>query len=133
MLDLTTPQQEVKLRVEKYKIPATLLLRDGKIFFKFRYNKILIAEIKAMQGARWQGFDDPPIKLWSIPITGRNIFQLRYMLGENVYSNYDGELPVVASERPTYDHQLEMIAQGLTRHYVVFACEMGTGKTLEAI
>lgn len=124
----------IKLKAGKYLIPVTITSKGDKLWLSFRYNKHLVDEIKAMQGATWHGFDkEKPIKQWSISNNNRNLFQLRYLAGENPYAKYDAELIEIDSERPLYAHQKEMVAFGLTRQYCIFACEMGTGKTLAII
>jgi hypothetical protein len=96
---------------------------------RFRYNKILLNEVKVMDGARWH----PESKQWHVPNTQRNRFQLEFLQNRDPYTRYDADLIKVESNRPLYVHQIEMVAHALTRHYCIFACEMGTGKTLAAI
>ena len=100
-----------------------------KLYLKFRYNKILLNEIKSMDGARWH----PEIKKWSIKDSCRNWFQLDYLAGKDPYRQYDLELTNYNPKRQLYKHQVEMVRHALTRHFCIFACEMGTGKTLSAI
>ena len=126
-------QVETKFKVGKYLVPVTLFYRNGRIYLKFRYNKDLIPEIKVMQGAKWHGFEDPPVKMWSVLDCAHNHFRLDFLQMKNPYETYDKELVIPTSERPLYKHQLEMVAQGLTVHYCIWACEMGTGKSLAAI
>jgi hypothetical protein len=129
--------ETVKVRAGNYLVPLTLIYNGKRIWCKFRFNKKLMAEIKAMEGARWHGYDEKnPKKMWSIANSARNKFQLDYLQGKNPYGVYDMPLIYDSDEsfkRPLYKHQKEMVAQGLTRHYCIFACEMGTGKTLAAI
>lgn len=124
-----------KLRAGKYKVPARLVYDGKKIFVSFGFNKTLIKEIKAMEGARWHGFDeDNPRKVWSIAASSRNLFQLEYLMGSDPYKDYDRDLVQVDNwYRPLYNHQKAMVAHALTRKKCIFACEMGTGKTLAAI
>lgn len=123
----------IKLKAGKYLVPVIINNDGDKLWLNFRYNEHLLNEVKAMEGARWHGYDEPPIKQWSIANSPRNLFQLRYLAGENPYAKYDLPLIPVESERPLYTHQKEMIAFGLTRRYCILACEMGTGKTLAII
>jgi len=126
--------EKIKVIVGQYKIPITLDYKGNRIFIHAPYNKRLIAEIRDMQGAKWHGYDDPnPRKLWSISNSQRNLFQLKFLMGENPYEHYDKPIQEITSTRPLYKHQYEMSAFGLTRRYCIFACEMGTGKTLAAI
>jgi len=129
-----------KLKAGRYIIKVTFIPadEDGKrVYLKFPYNKALVEEVRNMGGARWHGYDeDNPRKLWSIPLDNRNRFQLDHM-DPSVPSPYDAfDAHLVEFEppkRPLYDHQIEMVRHALTRHYCIFACEMGTGKTLSAI
>lgn len=126
--------EETKLIAGKYKIPVTLNYENGRIFFKFGFNKTLMTEIKAMEDSKWHGYDETnPRKVWSIKDNGRNKFQLDYLKGNNPYAHYDKPLIEVTTERTLFAHQLEMKAHGLTRKQCVLACEPGTGKTLAAI
>lgn len=126
---------ETKFRINGYWHPITLILEDERIFFKFNFNKSLISEIKSMEGYRWHGNDEQhPVKLWSIPITPRNRFQLRYLMGQNPYTRYDSPLVKdIGTSRPLKDHQLESKGFVVTRGSCILAEDMGLGKTLVAI
>jgi len=124
---------EVKLKAGRYLIKTVLTYIDGKIYVQFPFNRSLLKEIKAMQGSHWCGYDDPPRKIWSITDSPRNQFQLNYLQRKNPYERYDKELLPVTSMRDLYECQLTMKSHGLTRHYGIFAGEMGVGKTLAAI
>jgi SNF2 family DNA or RNA helicase len=126
--------ETLKLRAGQFKIPVEMTKVNGKLFFKFPYNKHLLSEIKSMKGSRWHGFEDPPRKEWSVTDCERNRFQLDFLMGNNPYKHYD--LPIKESNftrANLYNHQKEMINFGLTRKKCILACEMGTGKTLAAI
>ena len=127
------PIVETKFIVGEYKKPVTLDYRGARIWLSFGYNKKLIEEIKMMDGAKWHGFEEPPIKRWSIADSARNRFQIRFLEGKNPYSVYDQPLVPYASKRPLYNHQIKMVQTALTYRGVILACEMGTGKTLAAI
>lgn len=124
---------KIKLRAGDKLYPVEYAVENGKMYFKFRYNKTIMEEIKNMSGSHWCGFDTPPLKLWSVSDNQRNRFQLIYLQGGNPYELYDKELPEVATTRPLRLHQLEMVKHGLTRHYCIIAGEMGLGKTLAGI
>lgn len=127
-------KQELKLRAGRYRIPVTLIYDDSRIYFKFKFNRPLMAEVKSMQSPRWHGYDDTnPRKIWSVANSPRNHFQIQYLAGLNPYKNYEQELLPCNSSRDLMSHQVEMIKTGLTYHYMIWACEMGTGKTLAAI
>jgi len=120
---------ETKFRAGRYLIPAKYWEQDDRIYCRFRYNKRLIADMKAMEGARW----DPERKCWHFPITQHNQFQLDYLQGKSVYEKWDREPATVDWVRPLYDHQKEMAGAWLSRHYMIWGAEMGTGKSLAFI
>ena len=120
---------KTKFKAGRYLIPVTMQEQKGRLYIKFPFNQIIINELKAMDGARW----DPDRMSWHIPINDRNDFQLEHLQGNNPYAPWDTPLVDITSNRPLYDHQYEMVQHGLTRHYCIYACEMGTGKTLAAI
>ena len=120
--------------VGKYRKPVEMRFDGTRIWLTFGYNKLLIEEIKNMEGAKWHGFDDTkPIKKWSIKNTARNRFQIAFLEGKNPYRDYDADLVTVGTTRPLFKHQHEMVSVGVTRKQVILACEMGTGKSLAAI
>ena len=123
----------VKLKAGKYLIKTTITNDGGRNYFNFPYNKPLMAEIKALAGAKWHGYDDVPRKIWSAPENQRNNFRLALMRGEPVYARYDEPIMEYTSSRPLYSHQIEMTAFCLTRRRCIMAGEMGTGKTLVVI
>jgi SNF2 family DNA or RNA helicase len=90
-------------------------------------------ELKSMKGARWHGFDDPPRKIWTASNCFRNWFQLRLLLGENVFEWFEQPVKQYEYQRPLMSHQRDMANTGLTYHYQIWAAEMGTGKTLSAL
>jgi len=125
---------QIKLRAGKYMIPCSMQDKGNRIELQFPYNQKLLAEVKAMQGAKWHGFDESnPRKAWSIPKTQRNMFQLNYLMGKNPYQSYDKDLLPVEVDRDLYEHQVEMVQHVMTRKNCILACDMGTGKTLVAI
>lgn len=111
------------------------LIEDGKrLWVKFGFSRTLINEIKNMQGSHWHGYDDEnPKKMWSIANCERNWFQLRRMACENVYERYDREPQPFETTYPARSHQSEMVSRALTSKHVVWAAEMGVGKSLAAI
>lgn len=116
----------IKLRAGDYMVPATLILDEHFYFLKFGYNKKLLAEVKAMAGAKWH----PDQKLWSFDRSQRNDFQLAYLRGENPYAPYDLEIKHYEYNRPLREHQVEMADFTMARKKCILAAEMGTGKTL---
>lgn len=114
-------------------IPASLTYEGDRIAVQFGFNRTLIAEVKAMEGARWHGFETPKRKIWTIKDSPRNAFQLAYLQGKNPYAHYDKDILENSYERPLYEHQGEIADFMLTRHYCVIAADCGVGKTLSAI
>lgn len=112
--------------------PVTLVVSPTEIEFK-KSPFHLKGEIKAMQGARWHGFDrENPRKVWTVDNCHRNWFQLKYLMGQNPYEWFDRELINYEYDKPLRDHQKLMTDTGLTYHYNIWGAEMGTGKTLAA-
>lgn len=128
-------QFKVKLKTgDGFLVPATIIQENNHLFFDFPYNESLLNEIRSMQGRKWHGRDEHnPRKMWSIPITQRNMFQLEYLSGKNPYARYDAPLKLFTPERPLREHQIETVAHGLQVHYGIWAEEMGLGKTLSAM
>ncbi len=117
----------------KYLTATKLAYNGDRIQIRFGFNMALKDEIKAsMTGVRWLGFDDGP-KAWEINNDEHNNFRLKFMAGEKPYEKYDIPLLNFQTSRSVFAHQLEMVQHALTRRYCIFACEMGTGKTLAAI
>ena len=126
--------KKTKFRSGKYLIPVTLKFDGDKIFIQFKFNRNLISEIKAMEGARWHGFDEKnPRKIWSVKNSPRNIFQINYLQGLNPYSYFDSEIICHTYNRPLRNHQKDMTNFILTRHHCIIAGDLGIGKTLTAI
>jgi hypothetical protein len=106
---------------------------DGKIYF-LKSPFALKDDIKAMQGARWHGYDpENPRKVWSIKDTLRNRTQLQIMMGNDPFEWFNQEVKTYDYSRPLRDYQQDMTNHWLTYHYEVWAVEMGCGKTLSAI
>jgi len=115
----TTTQSGARVRV-----PATILATDARIeFLKSPFS--LKDEIKAMKHAEWQGYKDPPRKIWTVENCQRNWFQLQVMMGENPYEWFDRPLQHFKYDRPLMGHQFDMSDAGLTYHYQLFGAEMG--------
>jgi len=146
--------ESVKLEAQtssgtRIRVPVLLERKDGRIYFwdgkvgtKTRYG--LMAEVKAMAGAHFHGYDDEGeyarVKVWSVDDCQRNRFQIGYLCGEDVYAWFDR--PVERHEYRQFlragqpaeimPHQCDLADAGLTYHYQIFAAEMGTGKSLAA-
>ena len=131
---------EIKLKAGKWMVKTTITKRGDRLEVKFPFNRLLLAEIQQFEGAKWHGHDEEnPRKIWTIKDSQRNRFQLAYLAfpdpndPRNPYKPYDGPLVEHTPTRECYGHQIDLIREGLTRHYCIWAAEMGTGKTLAAI
>ncbi len=136
--------QTIKMRAGRYLIPVEMAETNNRIFFNFGYNKVLMDEIRNMEGAQYHGYDEAPNrdlalmlfnkdKLWSIKADSHhNQFQLAYLQGENPYERWDREPVDFENHYPLRDYQKELTGQGLAVHWAIWAGEMGIGKTLSA-
>jgi SNF2 family DNA or RNA helicase len=125
---------QTKLISGGYLIPATLVDEGDKYGVKFSYSPGLIAEIKCMEKAHWCGFDEEnPRKIWTIPKTPRNLFQLDFLQGKNPYAPWDAQFEKVESTRPLRKHQFEQASLMASVPGCIIAAEMGTGKSLSSI
>lgn len=122
-----------KLRAGKYIKPVTLWKEKGRIFLKFGFNRTLMSWVKSLTNPKWHGYDEfNPRKLWSLRDCSHNRFQLRYLNRENPYSRYEASLPPITEGEgrlPMFEHQKEMLQHALRGKHVIFACEMGSGKS----
>jgi hypothetical protein len=124
----------LKVRAGNFWKPLRLVILGQRIECHFSYNKVLIDEIKNMEGARWHGFDEQnPRKIWTIKNSPRNWFNLEYLVGKNPYAHYEKPFIEFDSLRPLYPHQKKMTAHILTVNSGIWAAEMGLGKTLSMI
>jgi hypothetical protein len=126
---------KTKMKSGGYWIPVIIEFNDdGRMYFAFKYDKGLIAEIKNLEGRKWHSYDkENPRSMWSCPVTERNIFTLNYLQGKNPYAPYEGQLLNVSPRRDLYKHQALLFRVGVTRKRCIFAAEPGTGKTLSSI
>lgn len=138
---------QTKLISGKQYVPVKIEIMDDRMYFHFGYSKPLIDEIKVVfEGRKYHGFDEiNPRKIWSAPITQRNMFALEALKGKygnDPYSRWSPTPPELLQEvkdyarksgRNPFDHQYEAIAQGLHTKRFLWALEMGLGKTLCAI
>lgn len=134
-IKLIPPETSANRGKRRFKIEGKLWRTvendQQRINLKFKYSEVLIDEIRSMAGAKW----NPTLKSWSFLDTGRNNFQLDFLLGKNPYQRYDQ--PLITDWSPNreclYNHQSHMARHVLTYHDVILAAEMGTGKTLSLI
>lgn len=120
---------ETYFNVGRYKRKVNLIYGKSKITVGFEYNKELVNEIKAMEGASFNRDN----KTWTISNSGRNLFNIAFLEGKNPFKRYDKELENFNTVRDLYTHQREMYNHVLTRKHCIIAGEMGIGKTLALI
>lgn len=126
---------EIKLRSGAYMIKVQTWEKDGRIYFKFPYDAQLMADIKAMQGPKYHGFDKKnPMKAWSVIDSHRNRWWIAYMKGENPFAKYERPLLKIDPVRNClWKHQVDLLRFWLTNECVAVGAEMATGKTLFSI
>src|SRR5215471_13651346 len=126
---------DVTLRInKKYTLRARIEKEYDRLLISFPYNATVKDEIKAMQGCRWHGYDDPnPRKIWSVQDTLRNRFQLAYLMDLDPYAPYNAPLIQFNGSRVLYSQQKEIGSHVITRRQCIIAGEMGIGKTLSII
>lgn len=129
MINLVEGSNQVKMMAGGYWIPVNITKNGGMLTFRFKYNKSLINEIKGLEQRKFDG----NTKLWSAPITKRNEFTLKYLLGEDPYTDYDGEIVSIPVTRPLRAHQRVMLDFSVARKRLILAADMGTGKSLVMI
>ena len=91
-------------------------------------------EIKAMRGARFKKEDGQAY--WLIDDCDRNNWTLDYLdiQTPSPYKHYDQEFPeLLQGSRDLFEHQKVMLTLGYYLKRMIWAAEMGTGKTLSAI
>ncbi len=139
--------KELRLQEGKFvhKVKVGFKIDEDKIWFeRSGFSKVLNRAIKTFAGYKWHGFLDPPVKKWSIANCHRNVFQLQYLWGEDVYGWWDRDLEMLDKEdftRPQFAKlgreiqpaQIDMVSRGLQYHYQILAAEQGLGKSLTSI
>ncbi len=126
----------ISLPNRPFKLPVSISIEDGRLRFHYSFSREMNVEVKAMQGAKYHGFDDPTRKYWTVDNCPRNWISIRYLAGENVFANYDKPITPVGKElapSQAYPFQLEGAGQILTTHRTILAWETGCTKTLTTI
>lgn len=120
----------------RFKKKVTITKRGNRLWLKFPYNKKLLTEVKTcFTGPKWHGFEDPPVKQWSIKDCPHNWWTIAFLSGKNPYSEYqlNGKTQILEWQRPLYAHQAEGTVFLLDQKRCILAWEMGAGKTLPVI
>lgn len=129
---------ELKTRKGKYvyKHKCRLRIDEDRIYF-VRSPFELKDTIKSFRGPKWHGFDkENPKKIWSIEHCPRNVFQLQYLMGVDVYAHFMRpllELPDFPMKEKLLPQQVDMVRRAITYHYQILAAEQGLGKSLSLI
>ena len=144
-----------KFRAGKRVIPVSLYVTDKRVFIKFPFNRKLLEEVKALEDSYWHGRIDPETKkmgpkIWSVANTPHNVFQLKYFQSgfanapfTSPYQWYDKTLvqhpwgqrynKLHKTLLDPYEHQKHLADHALCYKHVLWAADMGVGKTLSAI
>jgi hypothetical protein len=113
-----------------YKAVEITETKEGTLKFEFPYDEYLKDEVKCMDGARW----NPDLTAWTVKNNRRNWFQIHFLEGKNPYAWYDRTLVEFTPRIKTlYPQQYRMAQEAITYRQVIWAAEMGLGKTLAAI
>lgn len=128
VLDIIPPGSKFKKKIEITK-------KGNRLWLKFGYDKRLLETVKTdFVGPKWHGFEDPPVKQWSVKDCYHNWWQLDYLQGRNPYAKYLQQIAhTFQFDRPLYFHQGEMTFHLLDKKQCLISGEMGTGKTLAVI
>lgn len=110
-----------------FKVYVDFEVDANKMVLSFPYDEYIKDEIKAL-GGRFS-WDD---KTWTIPNNRHSQFQLKRLLGQNPYANWQQTLKDFAFRVEMFPQQVDMARQGLTYKQMIWAAEMGLGKTLAA-
>jgi hypothetical protein len=115
----------------KYKLNHRVI--GDRIYFQFPYDPILIDEVKSFKGAKWH----PDEKVWSIPVTERNNYNLAILQGVGDDHYYQKPDPSgfysIGGGTDLFKHQAEIVEFILNKKRVLIAGEMGVGKTLPTL
>lgn len=133
-------QRETKFIGNTFKHPAKILETEDHYYLESAFE--FKDDFKLMQGARWMGYDEyNPMKRWRVNKCRRNDFRISWLENKDTdkdpFNRFLTPLePLVKTlnfQRPVFNHQRFQIGHGLLRKQCIFACEMGTGKTLSSI
>lgn len=149
---------QTKFRAGGYYHGVKVTVEGNRLLFHFGYNQDLLDVVKTnFEKRKYHGYlEGDGRKLWSAPITHRNLFQLEALQGKHAPANpydpwsqdvdYTEEIlnhclnrpvplypPDSGKEPSIMRHQIEMINLGLNGRWVLIAGDMGTGKTLATI
>ena len=125
-------QKDFKWVVGRLLSKVTIRRIGERIWFSFGFNRSIQEVIKfELSGARWHGFEDPPVKMWSADYSEHNVFRIKHHTQGKPYARYDSPLIEISNiERPLKKHQITGVENILTRKQHILAYEMGLGKTL---
>ena len=123
------------LALGKEKLNAQMTFSD-RLYMRFSYNEFisnpkLVTEIKdTFAKPKWEKEQ----KQWSFELGDRTTWALKRLTGKQPYAHYDQKYPLITPNRDNlYHHQLDGTSWMLTCKRVIFAAEMGTGKSLTSV
>jgi SNF2 family DNA or RNA helicase len=120
----------------RFKKKVTITKRGNRLWLQFPYDKRLLEEVKTcFTGPKWHGFEEVPVKQWSIKDCPHNWWTIAFLSGKNPYQEYkgNGSGPCLKWQRSLYEHQSEGTVFLLDKRRCILAWEMGSGKTLSVI
>lgn len=93
---------------------------DGRLWLSFGFNRDMITLIKTQFGGwHWHGFEDPPIKMWSIANSHQNRFRIAYLA-------YTKDSPYELFDTSLERHQRTKIFQETTPKLFDLCVELGS-------
>lgn len=134
--------EPVKFKIGKYLVPVNLYRDNGRIFFLYGFNLGVNNEIKMMEKRTYHGYAGAPMrdyvlehfkrdKIWSVPETEHNQFQIDFLTGKKPYAIYKKDLVEFETH---YDvlraYQKDMAQHMITRRCALIHGDRGIGKTL---
>lgn len=122
----------MKLRAGNRWVECEVTGDERHLYVRSPYNKHLLAELRAMEGARWQKKE----RVWKVKASRRNQMQLAILAGETPFELEPYRQPVhhhPSRRSCLWSRQRRMLDFVLSRKGCVIAADMAAGKTLVAI
>ena len=124
---------QTKFKFKGYEYPVKVVRVGQRLWLEYPFNREMTDEFKkCFHGMKWHGYDDKPIKKWSISYNAHNMFQIDFFMGNNPYKRYMEDYTITSydPQRPCREHQIDMVKFMFYRRQCIIAGEMGVGKTL---
>jgi hypothetical protein len=128
-----------KIQIGTSVLQVSLEYRGDRIWITSPYHKGFIQEIRAMESPKWHGYDEEPVKKWSIAASERNEFALAYLEQKRPYARFrrnldDIKLLIRANlPKPPRPFQLQLAKHMLRGWGEITAGDPGVGKSLASI